>query len=84
MKTEHPCFDGHLAKLDASLRAGDNELARLHLATFDLQLSGYVRGEERIVFPALERITSGPCNPTAKMRKEHQSLRGLVATMWAE
>jgi iron-sulfur cluster repair protein YtfE (RIC family) len=82
MESEHPCFDGQLERLDASLRAGDNEMARLHLAAFDLQLSGYVRGEERVMFPALERMMSGPCNPTARMRKEHESLRQLVATLW--
>lgn len=82
MNTEHPYFDRELAKLDASLRSGDNQMARLHLATFDLQFSGYVRGEERVMFPALERSTSGTCNPTARMRKEHESLRRLVASMW--
>ncbi len=82
MEDEQPYFDVQLAKLDASLRTGDSEMARLYLAAFDLQLSGYVRGEERVVFPVLEKIASGPSSATAKMRKEHESLRTLVATMW--
>ena len=82
MDNQPASFDDHLAKVDASLRSGDNVMARLHLATFDLKLSGYVRGEERAVFPALERMTSGPCTPTAKMRTEHDSLRDLVSVMW--
>lgn len=81
MSDEHPSFDAELAKLDASLRSGDDEMARLYLASFDLQLSGYVRGEERVVFPVIERL-SGRCLQTAKMRVEHQSLRTLVETMW--
>jgi iron-sulfur cluster repair protein YtfE (RIC family) len=82
MEDEQTYFDAQLAKLDTSLRTGDNEMARLHLMRFDLQLSGYVRGEERVVFPVLEQIASGPSSPTAKMRKEHESLRRLVRTMW--
>ena len=75
-------FDTQLARLDASLRAGDNEMARMHLAGFDLDLSGYVRGEERVVFPMLEMMPASPRSSTARMRKEHESLRLLVLAIW--
>ncbi|MDB4955560.1 MAG: hemerythrin cation-binding protein [Myxococcales bacterium] len=76
-------FDEELSKLDASLRSEDNVVARLQLAAFELQLSGYVSGEERVLFPAFERLDSTPRAYTETMRKEHGSMRCLVTRIWA-
>jgi iron-sulfur cluster repair protein YtfE (RIC family) len=40
-----------------------------------------VRGEERVLFPVLERFTSVSSKVTTTMRNEHRSLRGLVDTI---
>ena len=79
---KHACFDGDLAQLEATLRRGDMERARLELATFDLQLGGYVRGEERVVFPALERRSPPLRGAISMMRREHEGLRSVVASLW--
>ena len=57
---EHAQMDDTLSQIDASLRAGDpNAAFDLYLA-FDALLTRYVRGEERLLFPVLERFTSMP------------------------
>lgn len=71
-------WDDRLSKLEASLRAGDRELALEDLLAFDADLTSYVRGEERVLFPVLERFTSLPSKVTARMRDEHRSLRRLL------
>ena len=79
---QHACFDGDLAQLEAVLRRGDLEGARLELATFDLKLGGYARGEERAVFPALESRSPPLHGAISMMRREHEGLRGAVAALW--
>lgn len=81
MTIEDPCFDHDLADVDASLRRGDAGGGRLQLAAFELRLSGYVRGEERVVFPAVEGVSSDLRAPISRMRREHDSLRRLVAQL---
>jgi iron-sulfur cluster repair protein YtfE (RIC family) len=74
-------LDDTLARLEASIRAGDHTLSfELYLA-FDGELTRYVHGEERLLFPVLERFTSMPSSATASMRTEHRSLRRLVDSL---
>lgn len=81
MQDDHAHLDDELARLEVSLRSGDGEIAFEHFVAFDAELTRYVRGEERILFPVLERFTSVPVTATARMRGEHRSLRKLVDRM---
>lgn len=81
MHDEHTRFDDKLFELEGSLQSGDHETARAQLAAFDVALSRYVRNEERVVFPALERLVSTPFAPAIRMRLEHGSLRRLIAAL---
>lgn len=78
MEDTHMRLDDKLDKLEASLRAGDRDAAFDIYLLFDAELAGYVRGEERLLFPVLERFTSMPTTATRSMRLEHRSLRRLV------
>lgn len=75
-------YEDGLAAVERWLRLGDHEMARIDLAAFDLELSGYVRGEERVVFPAIERMHDGAYAPTVRMRHEHGRLRGMLRSVW--
>ena len=81
MDDRHAHMDDKLSKLDASLRAGDRHAAFDIYLAFDAELTGYVHGEERLLFPVLERFTSMPTTATRSMRSEHRSLRRLVDTL---
>jgi iron-sulfur cluster repair protein YtfE (RIC family) len=81
MEDTHVRLDDKLGKLEASLRAGDRDAAFDIYLLFDAELNGYVRGEERLLFPVLERFTSMPTTATRSMRTEHRSLRRLVDTL---
>jgi iron-sulfur cluster repair protein YtfE (RIC family) len=73
-------WDDRLAQLETSVRAGNRDTALEQLVAFDAELTRYVRGEERLLFPVLERFTSVPSTATAHMRHEHRSLRRLLDT----
>jgi iron-sulfur cluster repair protein YtfE (RIC family) len=81
MEDTHARMDDSLAKLAASLRVRDRDTAFDIYLEFDADLTGYVRGEERLLFPVLERFTSMPTTATRSMRSEHRSLRRLVDTL---
>lgn len=78
MLDERVRFDDHLTKLEDSLRSGDDAESRAHLAAFDAELTRCMRGEERVLFPELERRAPSPFLPTVRMRHEHASLRRLT------
>lgn len=82
MEEEHDRLEAMLASLEWSLRAGDNDTARRQLATFEMGLTRYVQGEERLLFPVLEALVPARFAPTARMRREHRSLRKLTAAVW--
>lgn len=75
-------FDEQLDALDESLRAEDDLHATEYLCAFDALLTRYVRGEERLLFPVLERFTSMSPTITGRMRGEHVGLRRLVDDLW--
>jgi iron-sulfur cluster repair protein YtfE (RIC family) len=81
MEDTHARMDDNLATLAASLRVRDLDTAFDIYLEFDADLTGYVRGEERLLFPVLERFTSMPTTATRSMRSEHRSLRRLVDTL---
>lgn len=81
MEDTHARLDDRLERLAASLRAGDRNAAFDIYLSFDAELMRYVRGEERLLFPVLERFTSMPTTATRSMRSEHRSLRRLVDTL---
>ena len=75
MGDEHTYLDDKLAKLGAAVREGNRDAAFDIYLGFDAALISYVRGEERLLFPVLERFTSIPTTATRSMRSEHRSLR---------
>ena len=75
-------FDDQLAKLGELLRVADEQHATESLCVFDAQLTRYVRGEEHLLFPVLERFTSVSPAITGRMRIEHRGLRRLVDDLW--
>jgi hemerythrin-like domain-containing protein len=77
----HHRLDDALSRLDRALRDHDLHTARLHLAIFAAGLERYVSSEERVLFPLVERMLPGHCASTTHMRREHRSLRTLVADM---
>ncbi|NVB82184.1 MAG: hemerythrin domain-containing protein [Kofleriaceae bacterium] len=82
MTDETARFDEELAEVERSLQSDDSNTAREHFTMFDAALTRYMRGEERLLFPVLERFTSLAPATTARMRSEHRSLRQLVDNMW--
>lgn len=75
-------FDDQLAALGELLRVEDDGHATESLHRFDAQLTRYVRGEEHLLFPVLERFTSVSPAITGRMRIEHRGLRRLVDDLW--
>jgi iron-sulfur cluster repair protein YtfE (RIC family) len=81
MQDEQTRWDDRLAMLENTVRSGDNAGALEQLIAFDAELTRYVRGEERVLFPVLERFTSVSVHATASMRNEHRSLRRILDTI---
>jgi iron-sulfur cluster repair protein YtfE (RIC family) len=65
-------WDDKLSKLEGAVRSGERDHALDQFLAFDAELTRYVRGEERVLFPVLERFTCVP---------RHRSLRRLVDTI---
>jgi hemerythrin-like domain-containing protein len=81
MEDTHARLDDKLDKLAMALRAGHRDAAFDIYLAFDAEITRYVRGEERLLFPVLERFTSMPTTATRSMRSEHRSLRRLIDTL---
>lgn len=81
MKDDPGPLDDKLSLLETSLLAGDRDRVLELFLAFDAELSGYVRREERFLFPALERFTAMSRRATATMRTEHRSLRRLLDSL---
>jgi iron-sulfur cluster repair protein YtfE (RIC family) len=75
---EHLPLHNALSRVDRALRDCDLHTARLQLAIFAAGLDRYVRSEERVLFPVVERLVPAQRASTMKMRREHRSLRTLV------
>ena len=78
MQDDRTRWDEMLANLEGRLRAGERQAALDAILAFDAELARYVSGEERVLFPVLERFTSISARATDAMRSEHRSLRKLV------
>jgi iron-sulfur cluster repair protein YtfE (RIC family) len=78
MQDEQARWDDRLSLLEASLRSEDRTTTLEQFLAFDAELTRYVRGEEGVLFPVLERFTSVSPRATASMRNEHRCLRRLV------
>jgi hemerythrin-like domain-containing protein len=74
-------LDEALSRVGQALRVRDLHTARLQLAIFAAGLERYVQSEERVVFPVVERMLPAHRASTTRMRREHGSLRALVASM---
>ena len=81
MEDTHARLDDRLDRLAAALRASNHNAAFDIYLAFDAEITRYVRGEERLLFPVLERFTSMPTTATRSMRSEHRSLRRLIDTL---
>ena len=71
-------FDDELAALDAFVRAGNASAAIEGLQAFEARLTSYIRGEELVLFPVLERFIAVPVVTTARMRSEHTGMQRLL------
>jgi hypothetical protein len=74
-------LDETLLTLAAMMRSGDWTGALEQYIAFDAELARYVKGEERLLFPVLERFTSIPVGATTIMREEHRSMRRLLDSL---
>jgi hemerythrin-like domain-containing protein len=81
MEDTHARLDDRLDRLATALRASNHNAAFDIYLAFDAEITRYVRGEERLLFPVLERFTSMPTTATRSMRSEHRSLRRLIDTL---
>jgi hemerythrin-like domain-containing protein len=81
LEDEHVRLEATLAGLESALRTGASDTARAQLAIFEAGLNRYVHGEERLLFPVLEALAPTRLSPTARMRREHRSLRELAAAV---
>lgn len=79
IERKHEQLEEALARLDWALRDHDLHTARLHLEIFAAGLDRYVSSEERMWFPVFDRMEPAHRTSTTKMRREHGSLRRLVA-----
>lgn len=75
-------LDEDLILLERALGRRDLRAARAHLVSFGQRLTTYLRHEERTLFPLLEHQRPAPYLPTARMRREHVSLRQLLVLLW--
>ncbi len=83
MHEDHEQLDQELSRLAQSLHSGDHMQACLQLAEFALKLDHYIVREERAMM--LAHRTAEHTNPKAlaSVRREHTSLRQLVAAIAA-
>jgi iron-sulfur cluster repair protein YtfE (RIC family) len=82
MMSDHAVYDEALSSLEASLRSRDATAAFMHLDTFEAALTRYIRGEELVLFPVLERFVAVSSITIAKMRSEHGRLQCLLGMLW--
>ena len=81
MHDDHEQLDRELARLAQSLWGGDHMLACLQLAEFALKLDHYIRREERALTFAYQLLEASSPRAMATVRREHLSLRKLVASI---
>jgi hypothetical protein len=81
MHDDHEQLDDELARLAQSLRRGEHMLACLQLAEFALKLDHYIRREERALGCAYRLLEESSPKAMATVRREHLSLRQLVASI---
>ena len=81
MHDDHEQLDQELARVAQSLHGGDHMLACLQLAEFALKLDHYIHREERTLALAYQLLETSLPGAMATVRREHTSLRELVASV---
>ncbi|HHC07290.1 MAG TPA: hemerythrin domain-containing protein [Actinobacteria bacterium] len=81
MTAEHRRCDELFAEAEAAVAAADWEAAEERFEEFaDLTLR-HLEREERVLFPEFEARTGMSDGPTVVMRREHDQMRALLASM---
>ncbi|QAU34529.1 hemerythrin domain-containing protein [Janthinobacterium sp. 17J80-10] len=78
---DHQRCDDLFLKVEASIAQQDWHQAESDFQAFCQAWLGHIDSEERIVFPAMEKVTFNAGAPLAMLRLEHQRMRGLVARL---
>ncbi|AVR97058.1 hemerythrin domain-containing protein [Pseudoduganella armeniaca] len=78
---EHRACDAHYLQAEAHIADRDWEAACDAFGRFACALEQHLRGEEALLFPAMEKVLGSGAGPTAVMRMEHQHIRVLVQRM---
>lgn len=74
-------LDHELAALASSLGSGDHMLACAQLGELAFKLDRYISREERALALALQVLEGPTPGPLVAMRREHSSLREIVAAI---
>lgn len=83
MHEDHEQLDQELSRLAQSLHGGDHMQACLQLAEFALKLDHYITREERALTVVHRVVEGSKPKALASVRREHTSLRQLVAAVAA-
>jgi iron-sulfur cluster repair protein YtfE (RIC family) len=80
MQAEHSYCDGLFDLIEPLAREGKWEEMQQALLAFRCALERHLEREERVLFPAMEEVQGGCCDPTRMLRAEHDGIRaGLAA-----
>lgn len=79
--TEHEDLDHDLESLERMLRSGDHRVAGNLLASFAMAFATRASREESALADAHDRRGARSREVLAKVRREHDRLRGLVAAL---
>lgn len=74
-------LDHELAALASCLRSGDHMRACARLAELAFKLDRYISREERALAAAFHALDGAAPRPLVAMRREHTSLREIVAAI---
>jgi hemerythrin-like domain-containing protein len=75
---DHDRLDEILRDLETALGVGDRETAASVLSSSRALLHRYIRREEDVLFPSVERRSSRARACTLRLRREHERMRFLV------
>lgn len=81
MADDHKRCDDLFLKVEAAIAQHEWEQAQSNFGDFCHAWLGHLDSEERIVFPALEKVTFNAAGPIAMLRMEHERIRGIVVRL---
>lgn len=81
MAYDHKRCDDLFLKVEAAIAQHEWGQAESCFVDFCNAWLGHLDSEERIVFPALEKVTFNAAGPIAMLRMEHERMRGIVVRL---